>query len=197
MRCVLYSEHIGGASLTTHETQIRSELLLLKHRAGDEKALPQLVSIWERPLFYYIRRLVNSEEDAWDVLQEVWCRAVPKIRDLRDPGAFSTWLYTIARNTALNHLRDTIHFRELSETEADFAASQTVAAPLFPAFTAEELHLGLAKLKLPHREALTLFFLEDFSHAEIAAITSVPVGTVKSRLYNAKIALRAILEKEL
>ena len=44
---------------------------LVRHRRGDETALPELVSLWERPLFYYIRRLVDSEEDAWDTLQQV------------------------------------------------------------------------------------------------------------------------------
>jgi RNA polymerase sigma-70 factor (ECF subfamily) len=61
---------------------------------------------------------------------------------------------------------------------------------------ADQVHHGLAQLSLPFREVLTLFFLEDFSIDAIAEIVGVPPGTVKSRLYYAKQALRAVLGKE-
>ena len=176
--------------------RVRSELLLLKYRAGDERALPELVSLWERPLFYYIRRLVDSEEDAWDILQEVWCRVIQKLRTLRNPAALPAWLYAIARNTVSNHLRDTIRFRQLCDAEADLNPVTNTTEPSFSGFSAEELHQALGHLSLLHREALTLHFLEGFSLAEVAAIVGAPVGTVKSRLHHGKNSLRTILEKE-
>jgi DNA-directed RNA polymerase specialized sigma24 family protein len=66
-----------------------------------------------------------------------------------------------------------------------------------PAFDdAEQIHFGLGRLSLAHREVLTLFFLQDLSLEEIAAVLEVPVGAVRSRLYHAKRALRAVLEME-
>ena len=181
--------------MATHEERVRSELLLLKHRAGDERALPELVSLWERPLFYYIRRLVDSEEDAWDILQEVWCRIIQKILTLRNPAALPSWLYAIARNTASNHRRRAINFGQLSEADVAPNSANDSTETSFSGFGAEELHRALEHLSLLHREALILHFLEGFSLAEVAAIVGAPVGTVKSRLHNAKKSLRTILRE--
>jgi len=180
----------------SRERQLRSELLLLRYRAGEESALQEFVALWERPLFYYIRRLADCEEDAWDMLQEVWLRVIRNIGTLRNPAALTAWLYTIARHTASNHLRDTVRTRELHDAEADLSSTKDATEPSLPPFAAEELHQGLGQLSLLHREVLTLHFLEGFSLAEIAVIVDAPVGTVKSRLYNAKKALRKILETE-
>lgn len=182
--------------MASREDRVRSELLLLKHRAGDGRALAELVSLWERPLFYYIRRLVDSEEDAWDMLQEVWCRVVQKLPTLRNPAALPAWLYAIARNTVSSHLRDTLRFKQLCDAEAAPDAPNDTTEPSLSGFDAEALHQALGRLSLLHREALTLHFLEGFSLAEVAAIVGAPVGTVKSRLHNAKKSLRTILEKE-
>jgi len=182
--------------LASRERQLRSELLLLRHRAGEEKALPELVALWERSLFYYVRRLVDSEEDAWDTLQDVWCRVIQNIGSLRKPAALPAWLYTIARHTVTNRLRDTVRARELRDAKADLNSADSTDEPAFPAFDAEELHLSLGRLGLLHREVLTLHFLEGFSVTEISVIVDAPVGTVKSRLHNAKKALRTLLEME-
>lgn len=182
--------------MASPKQRIRSELLVLRYRTGDNAALAELVSMWERPLFYYIRRLVDSEEDAWDLLQEVWCRVIQKLNKLRDPAALPAWLYTIARNTVTNHFRDTARARELREDGADPDSTNPVGESSLTAFDAGKLHLALGHLSLPHREALVLHFLEGFSLIEMAAIVEIPVGTVKSRLHHAKKALRTVLEKE-
>jgi len=182
--------------LASRKERLQSELLVLRYRSGDNGALAELVSLWERPLLYYIRRLVDSEEDAWDLLQDVWCRLIRNVGTLRNPAALPAWLYAIARNTVCNHLRDTRHIKELRDWAADADAVNGVAEVSFPAVDAEELHWALERLSHAHREALILHFLEGFSLAEIAAIVGAPVGTVKSRLHHAKRALRTVLEKE-
>ena len=182
--------------MASRKEQLRSELLVLRYRGGDDGALAELVSMWERPLFYYIRRLVDSEEDAWDLLQEVWCQLVQKIGTLRNPAALPGWLYAIARNAVSNHHRDTPYFRELREVDTELNPVNSMSESTLPAFDAEQLHWALGRLSLPHREALVLHFIEGFSLAEIAAIVGAPVGTVKSRLHHAKKALRTVLEKE-
>ena len=182
--------------MASRKEQIRSELLVLQYRGGDDGALAELVSMWERSLFYYIRRLVDSEEDAWDLLQEVWCTVIRKIGTLREPGALPAWLYRIARNIVSNHFRNTAAFRELRDDCVELNQVNNMTEPSSPAFDAEELHWALGRLSLPHRESLPLHFLEGFSLAEIGAIVGTPVGTVKSRLYHAKKALQTVLEKE-
>jgi len=182
--------------LASTKEQVRSALLVLRFRRGDDRAMEELISLWERPLFYYVRRLVNSEEDTWDALQEVWCQVIRKIGKLRDPGAVATWLYKIAHNSAVGHLRRQTACERLPEDDAPEMADGDTELAL-PEVDAVEIHRALDRLSLPHREILTLRFLEGFSLVEISEITEVSVGTVKSRLHYAKRAMRDLLEGRL
>ena len=176
--------------------RIRSQLLLLRYRRGDNEAIEELVSIWEKPLYYYIRRIVGSEEDAWDVSQEVWLQVVRKNGQLRDPEKLPAWLYQISRNKALNHLRSRLGQEITVEDLEDLPEVIEEGNLDFSSAEVEAIHWGLDQLPLAHREVLTLHFLEDFTLKEISEIVRVPVGTVKSRLFHAKKGLREIMEKE-
>lgn len=176
--------------------QIQSELLVLRYLGGDSPAFDELVGLWERPLFYYIRRLVDTEEDAWDVMQEVWLKVSRKVRRLRDLTAFPAWLYKLAHNSAIDHLRKNPSFNPLPEGEEVSDNPGDEGSTLSLNLDAKELHWGLDQLSHHHREVLLLHFLGGFSLAEISDITNIPVGTVKSRIYHAKKTLREILEQE-
>jgi RNA polymerase sigma-70 factor (ECF subfamily) len=145
--------------------------------------------MWERPLFYYLRRLAPGEADAWDLLQETWLKAFRSINSLRDPRTLPAFLYTTARNAVVTRLRN--RAIELASPTGEEAVAPDCA---FIAFDdAEQVHHALDQLPLPQREAVTLYFLEDLSIEEIAQVLGVPVGTVKSRLHYAKQAIRKII----
>jgi RNA polymerase sigma factor (sigma-70 family) len=182
--------------LNSQIARIHSQLLVLRYRRGDDNALTDLVAMWEKPLFYYIRRLVTTEDDAWDALQETWIRAVRGIGKLKNPESFPSWLYRVARNATSNFIRDNHRMESLSDKEIDLDAAGQEANRGFSAADAALIHRGLQQLPLAQREVLTLFFLEDFSLEEISSITGIATGTVKSRLYYAKKALRNLIEKE-
>ena len=182
--------------MATDKEYIQSELIVIRYLKGSAQAFDELVHAWETPLFYYIRRLVDSEEDAWDTMQEVWIKVSRRIRRLRDPAAFPAWVYKLARRCAIDHLRKNSAFKFLPETEVAPDNPSDGGATLSLDIDAEELHWGLGQLSHYHREVLILHFLEGFSLAEISDITSVPVGTVKSRIYFSKKALREMLEQE-
>jgi RNA polymerase sigma factor (sigma-70 family) len=146
-------------------------------------------------LLYFIRRLVKNEQDAWDILQQTWLRVLPGIRALKDPQRLTPWLYQVARNTAFNHARLQAVYRAGLEEHADADLPDEDAA-VVEFDHAEEVHAALEQLSLPHREVLTLYFLEDLTIAEIAGVIGVQPGTVKSRLFYARRALRDILQKE-
>jgi RNA polymerase sigma-70 factor (ECF subfamily) len=182
---------MGGSKDT-----IYAQLLALRCRQGDMGAFEQLVRLWEARLFYYIRRLVDQEADAWDVLQKTWIKALRGIRSLKDPKALPCWLYTLARRTVIDHSRRASD-RPLPEDFADESADPSSAdEPGLALDNAEAVHRALAGLSPPHREVLTLFFLQDLTLEEIAAVLDVPVGTVKSRLHYARRAARAAVHEE-
>jgi RNA polymerase sigma-70 factor (ECF subfamily) len=172
---------------------LESALLVVRYQRGDRSAFEGIVKLWERSLFYYLRRLAPTEADAWELLQETWLKLFRSLATLRDPHALPAFLYTTARNTALSRLRK----REFQEIECDASevhdeSSGNDAA----AFDyAEQVHHALDQLPLLQREALTLYFLEDLSLDEMATLLGVPLGTVKSRLHYAKRAMRNILTK--
>lgn len=170
------------------------ELLVLRCRQGQKDALEELVRGWEKRLFYYIRRLVEDEQDAWQILQETWVKVLQGIKKLRQPQKLPSWLYSIARKTTMSHLRAEYAKQALFESDENISDSEGRNSN-FNFDDAEQVHYGLGRISLPHREVLTLFFLQDLSTEEIAEVLKTPIGTIKSRLYYAKRALKAVLEK--
>ena len=173
------------------------EYLLLRCRRQDTAAAIELTAMFQQPLLYYLRRIVGTEADAWDVLQETWMAVFRSLHTLKERRAFPAYVYRVARNAALAHLRkrsaeaatleEAVESAELpgEEQEEDFSSED-----------AERVHWGLAKLPLAQREVLTLHFLADLSLEEIGEVVGIPVGTVKSRLFHAKRGLRAVLVRE-
>lgn len=173
------------------------ELLALRCQRGDTGAFRELVNAWERPLLYYIRRLLGQQDVEWDVLQEVWLRAFQGIGTLREPRTLPIWLYRITHRTAMRHLRNKHSEPAIEQNVSDLDAVEVeIDARLhFAPEDAQQVHHALHQLPLAFREVLTLHFLEEMSVAEVADVIGIPPGTVKSRLYHAKRALRELLQK--
>src|SRR5437868_731495 len=91
--------------MPSDEQLLQCELLVVRLKRGDRSAFTSIVQMWERPLFYYLRRLAPSEADVWDLLQETWLKVFRSIATLRDPRTLPAFLYTTARNTAISRLR--------------------------------------------------------------------------------------------
>jgi RNA polymerase sigma-70 factor, ECF subfamily len=177
----------------TEKEAIYCELLVLRCRRGQKDALEEVVRTWERRLFYYVRRLVGDEQEAWQILQDTWLKVLRGIGSLREPRNLPAWLYGIARNTAFSHLRARHAEESLLTSQAD-AADAAQTGPDLEFEDAERVQYGLGRISLEHRDVLTLFFLQDLSIEQIAGVVNVPEGTVKSRIYHAKRALKKILE---
>ncbi len=145
----------------------------------------------ERPLLYYVTKLLRDDERALDVLQEIWFRAFRTIRRLEEPRRLRPWLYRIAHGLVVDRIR-----HDVSQARAEQVRAVTPDAAAEPSFTAEDaaaIHRALDALDAKHREVLILHFLEDMALADIAAIIGCSAGTVKSRVFYAKQALREVL----
>jgi RNA polymerase sigma factor (sigma-70 family) len=89
----------------TEKQAVYYELLVLRCQQGRKDALEELIKTWEKRLYYFIRRLLNNEQEAWQVLQETWISVLRGIPRLREPRKLPVWLYSTARKTALHHIR--------------------------------------------------------------------------------------------
>ncbi|MET9343267.1 sigma-70 family RNA polymerase sigma factor [Nonomuraea sp. NPDC003804] len=167
------------------------ELLVVRAQLGERAALAELVARWRMPVWTYVRRMLDAER-ADDVTQEIWLAVVRGLPRLREPSRFAPWLFTIARRSVTDRLRD-----QYAREQETLAAGDVVAEdPVEAVVDRAELVSLLSALPVPEREVLVLFYLEDLPVEDCAQICRVPVGTVKSRLNRARRLLRARLEEK-
>lgn len=175
--------------------KIREELLVLRCQFGEIEAFRDLLNLMEPRLLYYVRRFLRNEETCYDLLQEVWITVFQKIHGLRDPKSFRSWIYRIAHDKAVTHIRHEISREQAEDSYREELLSQSIGLH-WSADDAAEIHLFMDRLSPLHREVLTLFFLEEMNYNEIADVVQCSIGTVKSRLYYAKEDLRRLIEEE-
>jgi RNA polymerase sigma-70 factor (ECF subfamily) len=176
----------GGDRRSPRGASEETELVLLAQQ-GDGEAFRTLVELYDRRLLYFIRRILDETEEAFDVLQEVWLRVHRDLRDLRSPRAFRVWLYRIAHDRTISALRRSRRAIPLEELPPGEVPVVDLPDSIFEA--ADLVHVALTALSVDHRRVLTLRFLENMSIQEIADVTECSTGTVKSRLHYAKAAL--------
>ena len=169
----------------------RQALLSVRCQRGEREAWAELVSGWERPLFYYLRRMSPTDEEALSLLQDVWVRVFSNLGSLSQPERLAPWLYVIARRTWAR--RFAVSAREAVSMEDEGELEQH--EPVEEHGDAEAMHQALGLIALRDREVLTLFYLDDLSLAEVAEVLEIPAGTVKSRLSHARARLRAQLQR--
>jgi RNA polymerase sigma-70 factor (ECF subfamily) len=175
-------------AVTDLTDQVYERLLVARSQLGDEAARVELVARYWPKLRYLVGRMLARTEGVDDVVQDIWLDVVRALPKLTAAEAFKTWLYRIARDRVYGQLR-----KERRLPQPLDEAHEVVAELGEAAFDDEEIaavHAALADLPCEQREALVLRFVEGMSYDEIAAATCTPLGTVRSRLYYAKQALR-------
>lgn len=176
--------------------------LLNSARQQTPEAWNALLKRFQLPLYAYAAEFLQDKTAAFDIVQETFVRAVRNIASLRQDAKFSSWLFGIAHQQCLQQWRRTNRAATIFpsqscglESSDDFPDGNELD-PRAALIRREESDVFFSLLEqLPdfQRSALLLHVIEDFSLEEIATITEVPVGTVKSRLYHAKRALRELV----
>jgi RNA polymerase sigma-70 factor (ECF subfamily) len=172
--------------------RLSDELLVVRCQLGEPEAFDALIERWNGPLWHYIRRMTGQNAEAPDILQDVWLRAIRGLPRLRDGSRLRGWLFGIARRALMDRLRRKYATPQAEPLEDDVPF---VPDPVDRESDAVALDAALDAMPLAEREVLTLFYLRDLSLAELAETLSVPVGTVKSRLFRARQMLRARMER--
>jgi RNA polymerase sigma-70 factor (ECF subfamily) len=172
------------------------ELTLRRAQRGDERAWRDLVTRYAPPIHALIWRLLagRARHRVPDLVQETFVRvlgALPTF-DPAGPASLSTWMLTIATRLTLNELRRPDHATLVDEPLG--AAADRPDAAVERRRLAAALAAGVAQLPDPQRAVLVLREYHDLDYTEIADVLELDLGTVKSRLARARLALRAYLE---
>jgi RNA polymerase sigma-70 factor (ECF subfamily) len=177
-------------------------------RRGDLNALSELIVRYQNRLYRYLLRMVRQPAEAEDLFQQTWLKVVEKIRSFDASRNFDAWLFTLARNLAIDHLRR-IRPQSLDERLdkplAHSLDNETLAdripnkdrTPFDHTLAAErrtEISEAMAGLPMIYREVLTLRFEDEMKVEEIAQVTAVPLSTAKARLRRSLEQLRYALE---
>ena len=173
--------------------------LILRCQQGDEAAFEALIHLHEKKIYALCRQMCRDEDDALEAAQDAFLAVWRGIGGYRADAAFSTWLYRLAANACLDILRR----RRKRDSDVSLDDEENLLNPVDPAPQPEELTerdetrraVREALLALPddYREVLLLRETEQLSYAEIAEVTGLEVGTVKSRISRARLALRNYL----
>jgi RNA polymerase sigma-70 factor (ECF subfamily) len=207
------SKAIGKTLVASPERQQEADAdlaVVRRVQAGDVAAFDQLILKYRERVYGVIYNMTSNREDTADLVQDVFIKAFQSINRFAGQSAFFTWLYRIAVNSALTHLRKSRlrSFFSLEQVNENDKPSAEVLAALtddtavagrgqFIRELQEKLNEAMMKLSIKHRTVVTLFEIDGLSHDEIAEIMGCSVGTVRSRLFYAKQLLQAELHSYL
>jgi RNA polymerase sigma-70 factor (ECF subfamily) len=191
---------------------VDEEAFVRRLQARDETAFNELVVTYERRVFALVFRMLGRREEAEDLAQEVFVQVFKAIDQFRGDSKLSTWIYRIAVNLCKNRTKYLARRHAGSEDDVDAMADRA------PLSTAKGVSVGdvgrpdelvegmqlevvvkraIAQIDTDFRQVLILRDVEDMSYEEIAAVTGLAEGTVKSRIHRARAQLRALVEKAL
>ncbi len=191
-----------------------SAALVARARQGDREAFDGLVELYTPQIYNLALRITGSREEAEDCAQEAFLRAFSALRGFRGEAAFSTWLYRVAVNVsndaAKRRARQPLSASELagSDSEDDPPELGDLARPDTPPANAPEQAVlqqqrrrvvlqAIRALPEKHRTVIILHDIQDLSYDQIALVTKTRVGTVKSRLNRARLALKDLLSPQM
>ncbi len=181
------------------------DLLLEAFRQGKPGAFDAIVRAHQDRVYAFCARMLSDREEALDVAQEVFLSAYRNLDRFREEASLSTWLLKIAANRSLNRIRQR---SSRAAREVSYPESPLRDDPPFQPHAPEEgrpdriaeiremgkiLEHALHRIDADSRWLMLLSDVEGFTYEEVAAMAGIPVGTVKSRLHRARMALRKIL----
>ena len=178
------------------EADYNDQLIVGQVVAGQKDMFRLLVRAHEKAVFGMGLSFFRNTEDASDFTQEVFLKAFRSLSRFEGRSRFSTWLYKIAYNTALNEVNRRKEYQSLAEEEENKLVSSSDSPERITLRNAAKKAIRDAVAELPERfrVCIDLFYFYDRSYQEIEAITGIPVNTIKSHVFRSKIILKEKLE---
>ena len=194
----MIAQAVSPATLSAADAE-----LVVRALSGREDGFEELVRRYQRPIVAYVYRMVGDYDAALDLAQEVFIKVYNSLGRYRPEFKFSTWIYRIAHNAAIDHLRR-VGASRTEEMTVEGEGGNTFEKPLASKAPTPEQETERGERRaeieevvgqLPHayRELIVLRHSHDLSYDEIAEVTGLPLGTVKNRIFRAREAMRELL----
>lgn len=179
-------------------TAVSDSDLVATAARGADGCFEELVRRYQRPISAYVYRMVGNYESALDLTQEIFIKVYSSLRRYRAEFKFSTWIYKIAHNSAIDHLRRNATREQslLIGHEGEQFELPLECGRLSPEQESErkerrgEIESVVRALPANYRELIVLRHSQDLSYEEIVDVTGLPLGTVKNRLFRAREMMR-------
>jgi RNA polymerase sigma-70 factor (ECF subfamily) len=172
--------------------QLDDEKIVQAILSGNSELYREIIKRYENKLSHYLRKFANDKDDVEDVLQIVFIKAYKNLHGFDISKKFSSWIYRIAHNEAINHLKrnkknkiclDDIEYK-LIDDKADIKKETDRI------FLKKDIEVALGKLKKKYKDPLVLFYLEEMSYEEISDILRIPKNTVGTLISRGKKILK-------
>lgn len=164
--------------------------------SNSKAAMEAVIRKYREPLYFHARYIVKDHQEAYDVVQEVFIKAMRETRIFDEEFKIKAWLFRVTSNLCFNQVRNRKRRGAILDTmmkpEA-FGAKQLES--VFAGQQREEVMASLEELSDDHKEILLLRYYDDLSYAEIADVLQVKLGTVMSRLSRARMRLMTVMEE--
>lgn len=174
--------------------ELTDEEVVQKIRTSDQDLYAVIIDRYQKKLIRYVNNLIKNEDKTIDVVQESFIKAYVNLNSFNIEKKFSTWIYRIAHNQAINlakkyqketPLLEDWDFKSNDDIEKDFEEKETI----------EKIEKCLKEIPLLYSEPLSLYFLEEKSYEEISDILRIPMGTVATRINRAKKIMKNLCQK--
>lgn len=169
--------------------------LINRARQKDENACRQILNLYRGMIFSYAYRLVSNYHDAEELTFETFIRAFNALDSFSAERSFKTWLFTIAHNLIIDHLRKTRRERQYETIDDNLPGPDDFVKHFEIKRKLEKIETALNRLPVLDREIIILFHREQLSYQDIAATLKLPVTTVKTRLHRARKKLADLVKK--
>jgi RNA polymerase sigma-70 factor, ECF subfamily len=194
----------GASDEDIQRENARDAALVERLKKGDAKALDELFRRHRDAAYGVAYRLVGSREDALDVVQESFIHVMRGIQTFRGQSAFRTWLLRIVTHASLDYRRwrslrktESLDAETAAEPPADRPSQRTPLEEAADRDLRQAIDAAFANISEKNRAALVLYAIEGMSYKEIGEVLGISVGTVMSRIFNARQRLRELLASEI
>ncbi len=171
------------------------ELLVEKIRSKDKNLYAFIVERYEKKLMKYASYLINDQHKAADAVQESFIKAYVNLNSFNTKKKFSSWMYRIVHNEAINIIKK--YKKEVSlSSNFDLPSKTNIEDEMNKKEIIEKAKNCLSQMPIIYSEPLALYYLEDKSYEEISDILRIPMGTVATRINRSKVIMKNICQKK-